>query len=495
MRMRSAAGAITTSATTSAATTAITSASITSAAITSAAEDDTAAAAAADQRGRPLHDVQHCLSRPSLLSHRMAQQNLKGFYNLVIIVLLATNARLVVENIMKYGVMIQIPRGPHDIVKNWPLLACFITMHLFILGAWIIERYVAVWCQSPINPGVLALQLWNSGLLLVVPCLTVYQFEASPAAAVLLLSFSVVWCFKFLSFHHVCCDVRRALRDGEDMEKVCPNQQEAGRALKYPQSVNLRHFYRFVVMPTMCFQFHYPRSPSIRWLSVARHAVESLVLLSLAKIIIEQYIFITVKNTFSVSTLQSIPLSTLMGHLTERILKLSIPNLYVWLLMFMVLFHHWCNILAEITRFADRHFYDDWWNASSFGEYWKKWNLPVHLFLQRHIHKPLLRKGVPRAAAGFVVFTISALLHEYLVVVPLQLGWTGWVFIAFLLQVPFVLITENKFFARHKTIGNTVFWIVFSFTGQPIGVLLYFYLWGVKFGHVQELDPSKIHMA
>eukprot|EP00922_Rhytidocystis_sp_ex-Travisia-forbesii_P071232 GHVS01106323.1.p1 GENE.GHVS01106323.1~~GHVS01106323.1.p1 ORF type:complete len:262 (+),score=29.04 GHVS01106323.1:1-786(+) len=254
MRMRSAAGAITTSATTSAATTAITSASITSAAITSAAEDDTAAAAAADQRGRPLHDVQHCLSRPSLLSHRMAQQNLKGFYNLVIIVLLATNARLVVENIMKYGVMIQIPRGPHDIVKNWPLLACFITMHLFILGAWIIERYVAVWCQSPINPGVLALQLWNSGLLLVVPCLTVYQFEASPAAAVLLLSFSVVWCFKFLSFHHVCCDVRRALRDGEDMEKVCPNQQEAGRALKYPQSVNLRHFYRFVVMPTMCFQ-------------------------------------------------------------------------------------------------------------------------------------------------------------------------------------------------------------------------------------------------
>eukprot|EP00921_Rhytidocystis_pertsovi_P002699 GHVQ01004614.1.p1 GENE.GHVQ01004614.1~~GHVQ01004614.1.p1 ORF type:complete len:388 (+),score=27.57 GHVQ01004614.1:206-1369(+) len=289
----------------------------------------------------------------------------------------ATNARLVVENIMKYGVMIELPRSPQDILRNWPLLACFMTMHLFILSAWVIERYVAVKVPQSSNVWVTALQLWNYGVLLLVPYLTVSQFKPYPAGSVLLLSFSVVWCFKFLSFHHVCFDTRRAIMNGEDLDGICLNKKEAVCARNYPESVSLRHLYRFIVMPTMCFQFHYPLTPSIRWLSVARHTVEALVLMSLAKILFEQYILITVRNTFSFSTLQSISLSTLIGHLTERILKLSVPNLYVWLLMFMAIFHHYCNILAELTRFGDRHFYDDWWNASSFGEYWRKWNLVV----------------------------------------------------------------------------------------------------------------------
>eukprot|EP00921_Rhytidocystis_pertsovi_P002700 GHVQ01004615.1.p1 GENE.GHVQ01004615.1~~GHVQ01004615.1.p1 ORF type:complete len:540 (+),score=31.92 GHVQ01004615.1:206-1825(+) len=398
-----------------------------------------------DQRGRPLYDLKHAECRPSLLSHHVKTQNLKGFYNLFVIVLLATNARLVVENIMKYGVMIELPRSPQDILRNWPLLACFMTMHLFILSAWVIERYVAVKVPQSSNVWVTALQLWNYGVLLLVPYLTVSQFKPYPAGSVLLLSFSVVWCFKFLSFHHVCFDTRRAIMNGEDLDGICLNKKEAVCARNYPESVSLRHLYRFIVMPTMCFQFHYPLTPSIRWLSVARHTVEALVLMSLAKILFEQYILITVRNTFSFSTLQSISLSTLIGHLTERILKLSVPNLYVWLLMFMAIFHHYCNILAELTRFGDRHFYDDWWNASSFGEYWRKWNLPIHHFLNRHVNKPLLRKGVSKPVAGLTVFAISALLHEYIVVVPLHLPPTGWVFGAFLVQIPFIYITDMNF--------------------------------------------------
>lgn len=43
--------------------------------------------------------------------------------------------------------------------------------------------------------------------------------------------------------------------------------------------------------------------------------------------------------------------------MVERLLKLSLPNLYLWLLMFYTLFDLWLNIVAELTGFGDREFY------------------------------------------------------------------------------------------------------------------------------------------
>jgi len=100
------------------------------------------------------------------------------------------------------------------------------------------------------------------------------------------------------------------------------------------------------------------------------------------------------------------------AKLLERLLKLSLPNLYLWLLMFYALFHCWLNVLAELTRFGDRRFYEDWWNAASFGEYWKRWNLPVHHWCLRHVYFPMLRRGWSKLQSGFTVFLISGLLHE-----------------------------------------------------------------------------------
>ena len=57
------------------------------------------------------------------------------------------------------------------------------------------------------------------------------------------------------------------------------------------------------------------------------------------------------------------------GKLAERLLKLAIPNLLVWLCMFYSLFHCWLNILAEVTFFGDRLFYKAWWNSSTLSEY------------------------------------------------------------------------------------------------------------------------------
>ncbi|CDJ39703.1 diacylglycerol acyltransferase, putative [Eimeria tenella] len=424
---------------------------------------------AVDYRGRPLHDVEHASFKSSLLSHHSKTLNLRGFFNLFFIVLVVVNASLVAENILTYGCLLQFPRSLEDLSKNWPVLCCFLLLHLCIVGAYVIERFVAAASLEVFDGFVAALVLLNLSICFFMPFLTVLNYQPEPVVGSLLLAFSIVWCFKLFSMHHTCLDTRRAMLRGEDFLALCSDREEEARAAaRYPHSITLAHVYRFIVLPTMCFQ---------------------------VGIVIDQYIWVVVRDSFSITELQSIPLSVLVSHFFRQMVRLSIPNLYVWLLMFIGLFHHWCNILAEITRFGDREFYLDWWNASSFGEYWRKWNLPIHFFLHRHVNKPLLRNGVPKFFAACVVFFISALMHEYLVVVPLQLGWTGFIFFAFIGQIPLMYFTNIQFFQDNPTVGNCFFWLVFCFTGQPLGILLYWYLWGVKQGAVTELDPSRIALS
>ncbi len=74
--------------------------------------------------------------------------------------------------------------------------------------------------------------------------------------------------------------------------------------------------------------------------------------------IVEQYVIPLVHNSL-------VPFKANdMVRIVERAMKLSIPNVYVWLLGFYVFFHLYLNITAELLRFADRQFYKDWWYVS-----------------------------------------------------------------------------------------------------------------------------------
>jgi len=154
----------------------------------------------------------------------------------------------------------------------------------------------------------------------------------------------------------------------------------------------------------------------------------------------------------------------------ENVLKVSIPNLYLWLLGFYVLFDIYLNVLGELTRFGDRKFYGDWWNAQSVGHYWSNWNLPVHNWMKRHIFTPVYNKTDNRILGLTVCFFISAFFHEYVLSVPFgQLKL--WAFFGILGQIPLVFITEK--IKHHHYAGNIIFW--FSIVlGQPFIVLMYY---------------------
>lgn len=69
---------------------------------------------------------------------------------------------------------------------------------------------------------------------------------------------------------------------------------------------------------------------------------------------------------YAIPILQTALATNITAHpliMIERVLKLSVVSVLIWLLMFYAFFHSLLNAVAEIMRFGDRRFYMPWWNA------------------------------------------------------------------------------------------------------------------------------------
>jgi len=211
-------------------------------------------------------------------------------------------------------------------------------------------------------------------------------------------------------------------------ERGTPSTPAEWALLRYPENLTLSNLAYFAAAPTLTYQVNYPRTEKIRLKWLGRRVFELAIVLTAMVLLVNQYIFPAVHN--SMRPLQEMD----WLHLCERVLRLALPNTYVWLCMFYSLFHLWLNILAELLRFGDREFYKDWWNASTVGEYWRLWNMPVHKWLLRHVYFPSIRLGCSKMVSMVLVFVVSAFFHELLLGVPLHMV-RFWAFTGIMLQV------------------------------------------------------------
>lgn len=65
---------------------------------------------------------------------------------------------------------------------------------------------------------------------------------------------------------------------------------------------------------------------------------------------------------------------------------LIFPFMMEYLLTWYLIWEAILNLLGELTYFADREFYSDWWNSVSWDQFARDWNRPVHNFLLRHVY-------------------------------------------------------------------------------------------------------------
>ena len=154
----------------------------------------------------------------------------------------------------------------------------------------------------------------------------------------------------------------------------------------------------------------------------------------------------------------------------EKTLEISVSAAYIWLANFYLIFHTYLNFWAELTQFADRRFYSDWWNANNLGEYWQKWNMPIHNFLLRHIYLPLRRQGVSSNICMLSTFAFSAIFHEYVVIGVFSVV-NGLAFFLMMACVPIIALQralKDKISGNANNIG---FWLGYLIIGQPFAIL------------------------
>jgi len=213
----------------------------------------------------------------------------------------------------------------------------------------------------------------------------------------------------------------------------------------WPNNLTLLNFLDYLSIPTLVYELEYPRTTSIRPLYVIEKTLATFGTFSLLYIITEHYIYPVTKEANS----------TFWG----MALDLAAPFMVNYILLFYIIFECICNAFAELSRFADRQFYEDWWNSTSFDEFSRKWNKPVHTFLLRHVYGTTLKAyKLSKFQAAFVTFLLSACLHE-LVMAVVTKKLRLYLFAMQMAQLPLIMVGRAKIFKQNPGLGNLFFWI------------------------------------
>eukprot|EP00656_Telonema_subtile_P000499 TRINITY_DN10233_c0_g1_i1.p1 TRINITY_DN10233_c0_g1~~TRINITY_DN10233_c0_g1_i1.p1 ORF type:complete len:390 (-),score=73.64 TRINITY_DN10233_c0_g1_i1:72-1241(-) len=229
----------------------------------------------------------------------------------------------------------------------------------------------------------------------------------------------------------------------------------------YPSNVTFGNFSAFLWMPTLVYEVSYPRTPSIRLSYIVEKAITAFGLLSLMWHLLEN------------SVGPAIRLST--ESPVQAFLALVTPSMAMLVLGFYLIFDCILCSFAELSRFADREFYRDWWNSTTFEEFSRKWNKPVHEFLLRHVYLPLYNHYKwPRFLSITATFAYSIFLHE--LILSMVFGMVRpWLALFSLSQIPLRPLMALEFI-KGKRLGNLVFWY-----GQGLGIPLIMVLYSREF--------------
>ena len=163
----------------------------------------------------------------------------------------------------------------------------------------------------------------------------------------------------------------KAATDRQNHEKESLTQLREDLALEltsplgqvtYPQNLSFSNYADYIICPTLCYELEYPRTPKIQWVELFWKTLAVFGCIFLLTVTSEEFI-VPVLNE-SATRLQGVEGWSEQGLiLAETISLLLFPFMVTFLLVFLVIFEYLLGALAEISCFADRHFYSDWWNS------------------------------------------------------------------------------------------------------------------------------------
>ncbi|KAK5719346.1 Sterol O-acyltransferase 2 (Sterol-ester synthase 2) [Elasticomyces elasticus] len=243
----------------------------------------------------------------------------------------------------------------------------------------------------------------------------------------------------------------------------------------YPANLTVANFADYLLCPTLCYEIEYPRTPTRSYLELFWKTLAVFGCVFLLVITSEEFILPVLDSSQLRLAAQGADPNS---HWTdgalifaETVSSLLFPFMITFLLVFLVIFEYVLGAFAEITRFADRKFYSDWWNSLDWLEFSREWNIPVHNFFRRHVYSASRQARMSRGLATAMTFFVSAVAHE-LVMGCITRKFRGYGFILMMLQIPFVAIQRLPWVRKQALLNNVLFW-VFMIIGLSLLCALY----------------------
>jgi len=227
-------------------------------------------------------------------------------------------------------------------------------------------------------------------------------------------------------------------------EQVKNQHDEKSKKLEqvYFTGYTFTDFIYYLLYPTLVFEVSYPRTEGIRWSYIIEKCGLCLGLFSCLHLICQFYILPHLQRTH-------------IEPFIESVLTLVVPFCVCVWLVFYVIFDCVCNGMAELTCFANREFNKDWWNSTTMEEFSRRWNLPVHAWLHRHIFIELKKNfGYSNEFSAFITFLVSSIFHEFILILTFRLIMP-YLFLSQMLQIPLIMIGKKL---KGTSQGNFFFW-------------------------------------
>ncbi|KAI9343951.1 MBOAT-domain-containing protein [Obelidium mucronatum] len=229
--------------------------------------------------------------------------------------------------------------------------------------------------------------------------------------------------------------------------------------LPFPQNLTFVNFVDYMAIPSLVYEIEYPRTDRFRPIYFLWKVAGTFGTFFLIVSIVEHQITPVLEISHEITFVTSI-------------MRLLLPFMICFLLVFFIIFEFICNAFAELTFFADREFYEDWWNSTTFDEYARRWNKPVHEFLLRHVYlESMTTHNMSRHKSSLLTFFISSVFHE-LVMMMTGKRLRPWLFLLQMFQIPLIYMAGMPFIKRNRTLGNALFWFG-MFLGPPLLGALY----------------------
>ncbi|XP_078376995.1 sterol O-acyltransferase 1-like isoform X2 [Oculina patagonica] len=437
------------------------------------------------------------VARQSVLTELLEVNHIKTIYNIFVALLIVFIINTVVYDYIDSGrlwldlsILTWAFGKPSTVVSIWLVMKAMAMSAFPIFTAWHTNRHS--WLPLP-DVVWLLLYIIYMVIFAIFPVQEVCQHNLPPASSIIILAEQIRFMLKVHAFvrenapkvlsYKKTQGIKDKTEPPAEAETDQPDEvvDDAANGDDKLEKENqplpeFGQYLYFLFCPTLIYRDQYPMTPHIRWNYVVSNAFQTL-----SCIFYTYYIF----ARFCVPVFRNIGKGHWsFKHFTLSVFSCMLPATMVLVLGFFAILHSWLNAFAEMTRFADRMFYKDWWNSASYADYYRTWNVVVHDWLYAYIYKDMVKFIKNRQLATVTVFILSAIVHEYVLMFAFRFFFPILLVMFGAVGLSFVFLKPKK----HENVSQA--WNVFMWITLIIGNGLLMCLYSQEWFAIQNCPSN-----